>query len=121
MKNVVTWLGIALIASSMLFLTACPSPTTISKLSNESDKYVNKDVTVVGRVQKGFGLSLPVAGMRGGVYKIDDGTGSIWVVTDRNVPSEGTRIGVTGRLQEGLNWNGKNYGLGIYEKDRRVK
>jgi hypothetical protein len=121
MRKTATWLGIALILSATLFLTACPQPVTISKLSNESDKYVNKDVTIVGKVQKGYGLSVPVMGMRGGVYKIDDGTGSIWVVTDRNVPSEGTRIGITGRLQEGVNFNGKNYGLGIYEKDRRIK
>jgi len=121
MRKITTWLGIALAVSSMLLLTACPQPVTISKLSNESDKYLNKDVTVVGTVQKGYGLSLPVMGMRGGVYKIDDGTGSIWVVTERNIPAEGTRIGITGRLQEGANWNGKNYGLGIYEKERRVK
>ncbi len=121
MRKITTWAGIALIASATLFLTACPQPVSISRISNDPDKYLNKDVTIVGTVKKGFGLSIPVIGARGGVYKIDDGTGSIWVVTERNVPSEGTRIGITGRLQEGVNWNGKNYGLGVYEKERRVK
>jgi len=26
-----------------------------------------------------------------------------------------------GRIASGVNWKGRNYGLGIYEKDRRYK
>jgi hypothetical protein len=121
MKKITTWMAVALIAATALFVTACPERMSISKLQNESSKYVNKDVVIAGTVQRGFGVSIPIINIRGGVYKIDDGTGSIWVVTDQNVPTEGTRIGIKGRLQEGVNWNGKNYGLGVYEKDRRVK
>jgi hypothetical protein len=45
----------------------------------------------------------------------------MWVVTDRNVPTQETRIGIKGRVQDGVNYGGKNYGLGIYENERRIK
>ena len=121
MKKITTWLGIGLIAAAALFVTACPQRETISSITNNPAKYMNKDVVLAGTVQKGFGLSIPLAGMRGGVYKIDDGTGSIWVMTEQSVPTEGARVGIRGRIQEGVNWNGKNYGLGVYEKERRIK
>lgn len=121
MRKITTWLGIVLIATAALFVTACPERESISRIQNNPAKYVNKEVAIAGTVQKGYGLSIPIVGVRGGLYKIDDGTGTIWVVTDQSVPTEGTRIGIKGRVQEGVNWSGKNYGLGIYESDRRIK
>lgn len=121
MRKIATWFGIALIALGTLFVTGCPDRMSISKLQSDPGKYMNKDVVIAGRVQRGYGVSIPVIGVSGGLYKIDDGTGSIWVVTDRNVPAEGTQIGIKGRVQEGVNYNGRNYGLGIYEKDRRTR
>ena len=60
--------------------------------------------------------------MGGGAYKIDDGTGSIWViVADGSVPQKGAEIGVKGVIGTGVNWKGRNYGLGMYEKDRRYR
>jgi hypothetical protein len=126
MRKITTWLGIALIAVSALLATACPQRETISNITNNPAKYVNKEVVIAGTVQKGFGISIPGVVMsggslRGGVYKIDDGTGSIWVMTDHSVPSEGSHVGIRGRVQDGVNWNGKNYGLGVYEKERKIK
>jgi len=121
MKKIMTLTGIVLIAAAALFATGCPQRESISSITNNPAKYINKEVVIAGTVQKGYGLSIPVIGMRGGVYKIDDGTGSIWVMTEQSVPTEGTRIGISGRVQEGVNWNGKNYGLGVYEKERKIK
>ena len=38
---------------------------------------------------------------------------------ENSVSSKGTEIGVKGKVGSGVNWNGKNYGLGMYENDRR--
>jgi hypothetical protein len=77
---------------------------------------MDKDVAIAGRVTNSFGIPLV-----GGVYKLDDGTGSMWIVTNRGVPSKNSQVGVKGRIQEGLSFGGKNYGLGMIEEDRRVK
>lgn len=99
-----------------LLATACPSRTNISRIEANPSKYYNKEVAVAGRVSNSFGLP-----MLGGIYKLDDGTGSIWVLTSRGVPSKDTEVGVKGRVQEGVNFSGKNYGLGIIENDRRTR
>ena len=72
-------------------------------------------------VKDSYGLNIPGTQVRGGIYKVDDGTGSIWVVTNDAVPGKGAEIGVEGRIGSGLNWNGKNYGLGMYEKQRKFR
>ena len=110
-------LGIALFAAA--FAAACPDRTSIADISADPSRYSNKDVVIAGTVQDSYGVSIPGTPIRGGAYKIDDGTGSIWVVTEDIVPTKGTQIGVKGTIGSGINWKGRNYGLGIYEKDRR--
>ena len=111
-------LGLALFIG--IFATACPERKSIADIEANPSKYVNKEVVVAGTVRDSYGINVPLTNIHGGVYKIDDGTGSVWVLTEKSVPSKGTRIGVKGVLQNGVNWNGKNYGLGIQEKDRRI-
>ena len=113
------FLGLVLMLG--LLATACPQRTSIANIESNPSKYYDKEVAVAGTVQNSYGLSVPVIGRGGGIYKVDDGTGSIWVVTQRSVPSKGARVGVKGRIQNGLNYNGKNYGLGLIEDDRRFK
>lgn len=105
-----------LILACGLLATACPSRTDIRRIEANPSKYNNRDVAVAGRVTESFGLP-----MLGGIYKLDDGTGSIWVLTNRGVPSRDTQVGVKGRLQEGVVFGDKNYGLGIIENDRRTR
>jgi hypothetical protein len=35
-----------------------------------------------------------------GAFQLDDGTGTIWVVSTRGVPREGARVGVRGELKD---------------------
>ena len=99
-----------------LLSAACPSRTSIAKIEANPSKYANKEVAVAGRVTNSFGIPL-----LGGVYKLDDGTGSIWVLTKRGVPAKDAEVGVKGKLQNGVNFNGKGYGLGIIEDERRTR
>ncbi len=104
-----------------LFAAACPSRQSIANIESNPSKFYNKEVGIAGRVSDSYGLNIPLTQIRGGVYKVDDGSGSIWVVTQRDVPVRGAKIGVKGRVQNGVGWNGKNYGLGIIEDDRRIR
>ena len=102
-----------------LFAAACPERVSIADIEANPSKYQNKEVAVAGVVQDSYGLNIPLTSVRGGVYKVSDGTGSIWVVTEDSVPAKGAQVGVRGKIQNGLNWKGKNYGLVLMEDDRR--
>ena len=114
-------LAIAVTIAALL-ATGCPERTSIADIEANPGKYHDKEVAVAGVVKDSYGVSIPGTQYGGGAYKIDDGTGSIWVlVTDGNVPAKGAEIGVKGRVGTGVNWKGRNYGLGIHEKDRRYR
>jgi hypothetical protein len=104
-----------------MFAAACPDRTSIGDIEANPSRYQNKEVAIAGTVQDSYGINIPGTKLRGGAYKIDDGTGAIWILTEEGVPTKGAQIGVTGRVGSGINWHGKNYGLGLYEKDRRFR
>lgn len=121
MKNVTKTLMLGLVLFVAVFAAACPERTSIADIEANPSKYLDKEVAVAGTVKDSYGISIPGTPIRGGAYKIDDGTGSIWIFTEEAVPSKGTQIGVKGRIGSGVNWKGRNYGLGMYEKDRRIQ
>ena len=112
-------LGLVLVVA--VFAAACPKRVSIADIEANPSRYMDKDIAVAGTVRDSYGVAIPGTPIRGGAYKIDDGTGSIWIFTDDVVPSKGTQIGVEGRIGSGVNWKGRNYGLGMYEKDRKIR
>jgi hypothetical protein len=119
MKNTVKALALGSILVAALFAAGCPERRTIADIEAHPSKYANKQVSIAGVVRDSYGISVPGTPIRGGVYKVDDGTGSMWIVTENTVPTKGTEIGVSGRVGSGVNWKGKNYGLGMYEDNRK--
>ena len=119
MKKEVKAILVGLILTFGLLASACPQRMSIAHIEANPSRYFDKEVAVAGTVEDSYGVSIPVVGESLGVYKISDGTGSIWVVTRRSIPTKGTQLAVKGRLQNGINYNGKNYGIGISEDDRR--
>lgn len=103
------------LALSVLALTACPSQTNIGKISSDPGRYRDKEVGITGRVTDSYGI------LGNGAYEVDDGTGKIWVVTKRGVPSRGTYVGVKGYVHNGVSFGGRSYGTVIEETDRRTK
>ena len=103
------------------FSAACPDRTSIGDIEANPSRYQNKEIAIAGTVQDSYGVNIPGTRVRGGAYKIDDGTGSIWIVTEDAVPTKGAQVGVKGIIGNGITWHGRNYGLGLYEKDRRFK
>lgn len=119
MKSITKVFLVSLVLTIGLFAAACPKRVSIADIQANPAKYRNKSVAIAGTVKESYGLSIPGTNYRGGIYKVDDGTGSLWIVTEETVPSKGAKIGVKGKIQDGVNYNGKNYGLGMREEDRR--
>ena len=105
----------SLLLAAVFLLTACPSQTTISRINADPGRYRNKEVGIVGNVTDSYGV------LGNGAYEIDDGTGRIWVVTRRGVPSRGARVGAKGRVYTGFNWGGRNFGTVLEETGRTSK
>lgn len=122
MKKGTKTILLSLVLLTGVFLTACPKRVSIADIEANPGRYYDKDVAVAGTVQNSYGVSIPIiSNGSGGIYKVDDGSGSIWVMTRRSVPSKGAQLGIKGKIQNGVNYNGKNYGLVLVEDDRKFK
>ena len=115
MSSRIKLLSLSLILAATSFLTACPNRETISKINGDPSRYQNKEVAVAGTVSNSYGA------LGQGAYQIDDGTGTLWIVTRRGVPSRGARIGAKGRVYTGFSFAGRNFGTVLEESDRRTK
>jgi hypothetical protein len=83
----------AIAASLGLGLAGCATKT-INRIMAEPSRYNNRDVTIKGTVVK----SVSVLGH--GTYQIDDGTGTLWVVSKKGVPRKGAHVKVTGKIRD---------------------
>lgn len=110
---------LGLILAVGLFTAACPQRVSIADIEANPSRYYDKEVGIAGKVDNSYGVSIPIIKEQGGIYKVSDGTGSIWVITQRGVPSKGAELGIKGKIQNGVNYNGKNYGLVLMEDDRK--
>lgn len=120
--NIGTRMGlIALVAVIGVFAAACPKRVSIADIQANPSRYNNKDIAVAGVVRDSYGVNVPGTPIRGGAYKIDDGTGTLWIITDDIVPNKGAEIGVKGRIGSGVSWSGRNFGLGMMEKERKFR
>ena len=94
---------LAALLASVLLLAGCPS-TKISDIQKDPGKYMNKQITVSGKVSSSYGM----LGM--GMFQVNDGSGSIWVLSENyGVPGQGTNVDVTGQLVQTASFGGKNF------------
>jgi hypothetical protein len=97
----------------VVFLLGCPQQKKIGEINQDPQRYVNKDIAIKGTVVKSAGAVVL------GLYQVDDGTGTMWVVSNGNVPAKGSKIGVSGRIEPGFSFGGQSYGTTLREKERR--
>jgi hypothetical protein len=109
-----------LVAGLASTLAACG--TTINHILAEPGRYAERDVTLSGEVVK----SSSVLGR--GAYMLDDGTGTLWVVSTRGTPRQGARVKVEGRVRDVVNLGGVlnlppevGSGLVMVEKSHRAR
>jgi hypothetical protein len=81
---------------SALASAACASRTVNQVLADPS-RYRDREVRLSGAVVDSYSF------VNRGAYRIDDGTGQLWVVSDKGVPRMSARVTVTGTIREGFN------------------
>ena len=90
------FVGVAILAGSALVSAACASKT-INQVLADPSRYRNRQVQLSGAVVDSYSF------VNRGAYRIDDGTGQLWVVSDKGVPRTSARVTVTGTIREGFN------------------
>ena len=97
-----------------LFLVSCDQQK-ISAINADPGSYHNKEVQIAGEVTQSVGA------LGKGVYMINDGTGSLWVYSDKlGVPSRGAKVGVKGTVLPSFTFLGTNYATVVKEIDRHA-
>ena len=87
---------LTMLAVIALLSSACAS-VTVNKLLADPSRYRDRNVTLSGAVVDSYSVASR------GVYRIDDGTGQLWVVSGAGVPRQHARVTVKGRVREGFN------------------
>jgi hypothetical protein len=86
----------------LVVAAACARATTLSGVAADPSAYHDKRITVEGVVASGAAL------MGRGLYRIEEGSARLWVLTESGVPAPRTRVEVTGRLYNGYDIRGLN-------------
>jgi hypothetical protein len=85
------------IVAFVAVLAAGCATKSVNEILADPSRYRDQNVSVSGDVEESFSF-----GNRG-VYRVNDSTGQLWVVSEQGVPRKGARVKVTGRIREGFN------------------
>ena len=113
MRSAQTKLAAMVFAAALV--TGCAArAANIGEVKSNPGRFVDRNVSIEGVVTESWGLPLVPYKM----YKVDDGTGEITVVSDDDrVPSKGARVRVKGKLQDVATLGGRSLGLHIRQSD----
>jgi len=97
MRNRITTRSLGLIAmlAGTLIVAGCAA-VTINEIRADPQRYANRDVKVRGNVVESYSV------LGRGAYRLDDGTGELWIVSTEGVPREGARVEASGRIRDGF-------------------
>jgi hypothetical protein len=87
---------LAVLSVGALASAACASKT-VNQIIADPYKYRDREVQVSGSVVDSYSVA------NRGAYRIDDGTGQLWVVSQTGVPRETARVTVKGTIREAFN------------------
>jgi hypothetical protein len=86
--------GLMLLLGTVSLSALGCATTTISHILAEPQRYRQNDVHLAGNVTESVSL------LGQGAYKLDDGTGTIWVVSTHGVPRKGAEVKVKGKIRD---------------------
>ena len=88
----------------------------IADIKDDPGRYGDRQVEVTGRVTSAW--NIPLIPYK--LYKIDDGTAEITVISRRNSPGRGALVRVRGPVREVASFGTNSIGLHIEERDRNT-
>lgn len=111
-----SWFAVLALPLLVLALAGCKgSATPIQKLLDDPGAYDKQQVTIAGQVVE----AVSVLGY--GAYRVDDGTGSLLVLTkEGGAPRQGAKVGVTGEFRQAFTY-GSVTAAALLENGRAVK
>lgn len=87
---------------------------SVGEVKVNPGRYIDRSIVIEGVVTESWGIPLVPYKL----YKVDDGTGEITVVTDDDrIPSKGARVRVRGELKDVATLGGRTLGLHLRQKD----
>jgi hypothetical protein len=120
-KELATMRGLLLRATAAATLTLLVSGcglttrhSTVQEIKYNPGRYHDRKVAIDGVVTSAWGV--PLVPFK--LYKIDDGTGEMTVVSqDGRTPTRGARVRVTGKVGEVATFGGSSVGLHLRQTD----
>ena len=100
--------------AALLLLTGCGA-VKIGRINADPSRFTHRIVRVNGTVTNSVGV------LGTGGYQLDDGSGRIYVISRRGVPSRGSRVEVKGVVEPGVQLLGNPLGVAIKEEAHRVR
>lgn len=85
-----------------MVVAGCALKTEIRQILADPRAYEGKTVTVEGEVGNSFSLMVIK------YFEINDGTGTLGVVSDKPLPAKGQRLKVTGEVREAFSLGDRN-------------
>jgi hypothetical protein len=105
---------LVIVAAFILGLVGCPTRTSIADINKDPGHYAGKEVTIGGRASRSFGA------LGNGIFEVDDGTGRMWVYSQSfGVPSDGSKVAVTGRIEQGFSFGSRSFAVILKETRAR--
>ena len=90
----------------------------ISELKNNPGRYQDRSVNIDGVVTSSWGVPL----MPFKLYRVDDGTGEVTVLSNNNrTPTRGARVRVKGQVNEVAVFGGQALGLHLREEKLDIR
>ena len=87
---------------------------SVAELKYNPGRYQDRTVSIDGVVTSSWGV--PLLPLR--LYKVDDGTGEVTVVSQSGrVPTKGSRVRVEGRVEDVATFGGQAIGLHLQQTD----
>lgn len=109
-------LGLLAIAVLIVSAGCAARARSIADLKDDPGRYADRSVEVTGRVTSAWNIPLIPYKM----YKIDDGTAEITVISQRNSPARGALVRVKGPVREVASFGSNSIGLHIEERNRNT-
>ena len=108
--------GRLLLLAALAVPAGCAGTTRIGSILDDPSEFDGREVRIEGEVTRTVGVPLV-----GGTYDVDDGTGTLTVVSDEGgVPREGAEVSVVGTFRALFTLGARSLSV-LQERDREAR